>query len=318
MVEKCGDDLIAARRFTNLCTGHMREIFSGGSLPLTDVITRLADIQSQAKIMQARAVYKSAQTVIDDLTKKCSVEACAGSVLVLQRLIRQYETGLNEVMPQVTATTVKPKTQTHPRPISPINDRVEQSQAAAILKPLIKFADPNEQVHLVSLLSLAANDQVSKPKVRSNKIDSIMPSLTNNLLRRARTDGKSVSISYASDNSALDETILNQLQAQLESAGNTLIQTCVGTPSSRQEKGQSQSAHLAITSKADGDKLGVLISCDGVAAHALEGDMVLPSLAELGVQSMISVKDGLTRFEIFQIPYSIDTGIRRPKREASL
>ena len=165
MVEKCGDDLVAARRFVNLCSNHMREIFSGGSLPLTDVINQLADIQSMAKIVQARAIYKAAQTVIDDLTKRHSVEECAGSVLELQGLIRQYEKGLNEIEPKVVAAVVKLASITPSQNILPMAESTRQRRAAQILKPLIKFANPDEQSSLVQLMSFAANDQktTSKP-----------------------------------------------------------------------------------------------------------------------------------------------------------
>ncbi len=318
MVEKCGDDLVAARRFMNLCSNHMREIFSGGSLPLTDVINRLADIQSQAKIMQARAVYKAAQTVIDDLTKRCSVEACAGSVVALQGLIRQYETGLNEIVPKIIPAIVKPVMNFENSNILPMAENVRQKQAAQILKPLVKFADPAEQVPLVQLLSYAANDQVAKPKLRRSKIDAIMPGLTNNLLRLARTDGKSVSISYASDESLLDQAVLNLLQNQIENMGKAMIKHCVETPLSRQEKGQSQSAHLAITSRINGDRLDVLVSCDGVSSQTFEGTDLISALAELGAQSLVSTKDGLTRIEIYHIPLNANNVGCRPKREAAL
>jgi len=270
MTDRCGDDLIGARKFMTVCQTHMREVFSGGKLPMEDVIIRLGDIQDHAKLMHARAIYKSAQSVIDQLTGRSSLSDCASSVLVLQKQIRHYEHGLSEIAPKSSAVDAPQGLPADGPPI--VTDIARQKTALNILEPLIAIAPEADQPALTRLVSVAANDQPREvnltPKTQSRKLDEIFPSLTNHLLRQARLQGKSVSVSVASDDVYLEVDQLKNIREKLTELGNALISETVETSEIRSAQGLSQSAHIAITARQIRQKLAILVSCDGHALSA--------------------------------------------------
>ncbi|NNE59083.1 MAG: hypothetical protein HKN36_13330 [Hellea sp.] len=316
MTDRCGDDLIGARKFMTVCQTHMREVFSGGQLPMEDVIMRLGEIQDHAKLMHARAIYKSAQFVIDQLTGHASLSDCASSVLVLQKHIRQYECGLSEIAPINAAANSPQMTPTGPPIVSNI---ARQKTAINVLEPLIALAPTEDQPALTRLVSIAANDQpkAAAPLSKSqfDKLDSIFPGLTNHLLRQARVQGKSVSVSVASDEVFLDGDQLNILSEKLIELGDALITETVESTEIRSSQGLSQSAHIAITARQSHQKLSILVSCDGTALST-------PSISRLtkGVKGdmrfAISSKGRLNQVELQNIICS--TIDRNPvRREAA-
>ncbi len=293
MSQRCGDDLIAARRFTDLCQAYMSEMFSGEALDFTDVVSKLAEIQSGAKLMHARSIYKSAQTVIEDLTKRQSADSCANSVLVLQKLIRQYEAGLSEIAPVVQKPAALPET---PKGPAVVSEMAQMQTAADNLRPLLKFADETEKPGLVRLLSLAANDRAPRPG-RREKFEMIMPGLTNHWLRLARANDKSISVSVSSAETALESTVLRQLETKLKTIGETLILSCIDLPDERAQQGLSRSAHLAVTAKTNGQYMDVLLSCDACLPSGFSFE---PSGDNLPVT--ISEDNGTIRVEIYRLP----------------
>ncbi len=301
MSQKCGDDLIAARRFTNLCRDHMSEIFSGGKLPLLDVIERLSQIQSQAKLMHARSIYRSAQDVIDDLTRRQCAQACTSSVLVLQKLIHQYETGLSEIAP--VAEQVVSKTILNPVGPAVVSELAAQKQARKVLAPLVKFADDKDQQNLISLIKFAANEARPRPVISQSlakqKIDVILPSLTNHWLRLARTQNKSISVSSAFDSAYLAPGRLKHLQTGLKHFGELLITQSVETPEKREARGLSRSAHLALTARLSGQGLGVLLSCEGIELRSSDFNLIAQTLNKAaGITTEMTFEADLIRLEL--------------------
>lgn len=300
MTEQCGDDLIAARKFTDLCQKHMSEIFSGGQLPLSNVIGRLSEIQNEAKAMRARSIYKTAHDVIGDLTERRSVVACASSVLVLQKLIRQYESGLSEIAPvERTEIAAKPSKRTGPIIVT---DMTQQRIAAQTLAPLIKFADRRDKSSLIKLVNFAAN---SAGKTEQNpgkrRIDIMMPGLTNHWLRLARTQNKSISVSAALDEALLETSTLKTLQKEIRTLGEVLIAQSIETPDARALKGLNQSAHIAVTAKQNGKMLDLHISCEGPLPKIEALKAIAANLKDVSGQVTFSSKDEVLHFEIKDI-----------------
>lgn len=298
MSQKCGDDLIAARRFMNLCRDHMSEIFSGGKLPLLDVIERLGQIQGLAKLMHARSIYRSAQDLIDDLTRRRSAQACASSVLVLQKLIQQYETGLSEVAP--VADRVISASQTNPVGPALISDLAAQQQARTILNPLIKFADSSDQGNLTSLINLTSNEvppQIARRKIApAQNVDVILPLLTNHWLRLARTQKKSISVSSSIDNAQLGQEQLKHLQTGLKHLGELLITQSVETPDQREARELSRSAHLALTARQSEQNLEILLSCEGVEPRKSDFNLIAETLEKtVGIKTELTSDSDLIR-----------------------
>lgn len=319
MPDKCGDDLIAARKFMNLCRDHMSEIFSGGQIPVLDVVEKLSEIQSHAKLLHARSIYRSAQDVIDDLTGRRNIQACAGSVLVLQKLIRQYETGLSEIAP--VAPQVLPKKPVNPVGPIVVSDLAQQKQAADILTPLVKFAEKDDRDGLVALINLAANQarpaQKKNPKT-AQKMDIILPALTNHWLRLARTQDKSISVSSCLDDIELDRSRLRQLQAGLKHLGELLISQSVETPELRESRQLSRSAHLALTARQTDSQLEILLSCEGQQPRQSDFDLISKTLMRgAGIQPHIRIEDGLIQVEMTIRSSDAGQSDESPAREAS-
>lgn len=302
MVETSGDDLVAARRFMNLCRLHMSDMFSGGQLPMSDVVSRLTEIQDQAKTMHARSIYKSAQSVIESLSDHKSPIDCTSSVLVLQKLIQQYDHGLSEIAPR-TQRRVKPVEPVKSNPVGPdvLSELTRQIETAKTLAPLIKFADKDDQKGLVTLVSLAANHSKKPVQSRSENLKVILPSLTNHWLREARTQGKSISVSSAIDDALVKKDVLSKVQSSLRALGDILIARSIHTPDKLEELGLSRSAHMAITGRLSGGKMNILLSCKGQQIS----DDVLNSIAEriraAGLNAYLDSQGNLMRFEIRDI-----------------
>ena len=300
MTDKCGDDLIAARRFTNLCQAHMSAIFSGGKLPLLDVITRLSEIQSHAKLMHARSIYRSAQDIIDELTVRKSAQACAASVLVLQKLVRQYEKGLSEIAPIVVPVS-KPVDATVKGPAI-VTDLAQQKSAARTLTPLVKFAQGKDRAGLVSMIKYVVNETKSAPKKPKSdvvqNVESLLPDLTNHWLRLARSQEKSISVSSALDDISLTSGRMKTLQKAMLHMGELLITQSVENPHKRAAKSLSQSAHLAITGRKSEDQFNILISCEGNLPSADDFKMIAQSMTGIEVTARLEDEDQLIKIQL--------------------
>ncbi len=329
MTRNSGDDLVAARRFTNLCQKHMSEMFFGTSLPANDVLDRLGDIQSHAKLMHARAIYRAAQNVVDDLTFTRSDETCAASVLCLQKLISQYEAGLDELAPN--ADSVPSEVKTHirqvetaaqtdrPEPIGAnlVSDMAAQKTAKDILGGLIQYADGADQKILRSLINLASNDELPKTvpvSIQRDKIDVIMPAITNHWLRIARCQDKSVSVSFMSDEAMLDRDVLKTLRAGLQDLGETLISNVVETAKARKDRGLNQTAHLSVTARKGSAGYVVSTRCSGEMPADFEMPVLDASLAEQGARLFVRPDGDDVTIEIVDLPLS--STATRQAREA--
>ncbi len=318
MLEKCGDDLVAARRFMDLCRDHMSEIFSGGQIPLIEVLRRLGDIQSHAKLMRARSIYRSAQDVISDLTVHKCPQSCAASVLVLQKLIRQYEAGLSEIAPVKVSKIEKiNRVET-----VPVYDLARQKKAAVTLSPLLKFADKEkDRDNLVTLLSLAANESFAPPNKREpakvQKVDIILPSLTNHWLRLARTQEKSISVSSAVDDISIKTETLKALQKGLKQLGEILISQSVEKPDVRADKELSRSAHLAVTGRHTDTGFEILMSCEGIAPSLSDMEHVKTLFDPIGLKTNIVLEDSLVRVSLYGLVTASDKSIDKPVVEVA-
>ncbi len=318
MLDKCGDDLVAARRFMDLCQLHMSEIFSGGKLPLIEVIRRLGEIQSHAKLMHARSIYRSAQDIINELTVHKCPQSCAASVLALQKLIRQYESGLSEIAP---ARPRKATEATKPVGTELVYDLARQKRAARNLSPLLKFADDNDRKHLVTLLSLAANEssapkRVDKP-AKVQKVDIILPSLTNHWLRLARAQEKSISVSSAFDDISIKTETLKVLQNGLKQLGEILISQSVEKPDIRAEKDLSRSAHLAVTGRQTDAGFEMLISCEGPSPRTSDIEHIKSQFEPIGVSTNLVLENKLVRISLSGLLVATDKRIDKSVAEVA-
>lgn len=98
-----GDDLTAARRFCGHATANMEllmaAIVNNSVCAPHILIEYLAGVQSQAKSQHALAIYRGAQNVIDAVNASAPLERVQGRALSLNKLIVQYQAGLDEIAP---------------------------------------------------------------------------------------------------------------------------------------------------------------------------------------------------------------------------
>jgi len=99
-----GDDLTAARRFCNTVRSDMSALIDGvcaRPCAAPDVLIRSLDsIQSGAKQLKARSIFRAAQTVVNAVNDRAPIPTVQGRILSLNKLIAQYETGLNDIAPR--------------------------------------------------------------------------------------------------------------------------------------------------------------------------------------------------------------------------
>ncbi|MEP1231377.1 MAG: hypothetical protein ABJG88_11935 [Litorimonas sp.] len=96
-----GDNLYIARTFSNAALADLSAITAmehDRSTYITQISARLATLQSGAKRLRARAIYQSAQTVIEGLNpNSTSQNTFKARLFALTRLVHQYVDGLTEV-----------------------------------------------------------------------------------------------------------------------------------------------------------------------------------------------------------------------------
>jgi len=99
-----GDDLTAARRFCNSVRSDMGALIDGVSAQpcaAPDIlIGSLDSIQSGAKQLKARAIFRAAQTVVNAVNDRAPLPTLQGRILSLNKLFTQYEDGLDDIAPR--------------------------------------------------------------------------------------------------------------------------------------------------------------------------------------------------------------------------
>ena len=93
-----GDNLKAASQFVIESKRTLSELMSAASLNSSATIDQLAELQRGAKIMHARSIYRAAQTAVDMLHKDRPLETVQFELRVVNGLIEQYASGLDEVL----------------------------------------------------------------------------------------------------------------------------------------------------------------------------------------------------------------------------
>lgn len=283
-----GDDLTAARRFCDAVRSDMTSLMDGvcaQPCAASDVlIGSLDNIQSGAKLIHARGIYSAAQRVANSLAGHAPLPKVQGRILSLNKLIYQYETGLDDIAPRpanlndtdaaenggeppIAYTVTEP-------PMPDIDARYRV--ARAVLAPLMAFApqghDRNALVKLADfskdeLPVVAAGSSISAPpKIRPSaalNFETLMPEFVSRALHEARQSDKTVSVSYAADDVNFDACHLSALQTLFGHIAKTFVQSVLERPDVRRARGLSGAGHIALTAVQDFETLTVSIECPG-------------------------------------------------------
>ncbi len=297
MHNNTGDNLVAARQFASHCADTLRFLLTSGERETQTALQLLSVVRLEAQSMRARSISRMAQTAITEIGAGCPRARCDGTLLVLNKLVRQYRDGLDEIapaMPQISTRTSKPETA----------DAEALDRARQILLPLRKFAKPGaESQSIKTLLNLVPFTPAQMPEDPSDSFDVIMPAITNESLRKARIEKKSVSVSYASDEIRMDEALAKDVETALITICQNLVNRSVEAPLRRQNQGLSGAAHIAITAREKAKGFNILISCEGpMPSQNLLLEPEVKRLQTYGAALSMTGHDMLTRIDIFGLP----------------
>ena len=247
-----GDDLIEARDFVNTTIESMDILLSDARLNIELAQSTLKEIRLDAQTLNAKGIARAAQSVLDSYANSASQAKIDGRLMALYKLVAQYTEGLNEIAPIMSEDTLADEQNTL---------ETNYTKARETLIPLIKFSgDTAPALQRLAGLSMDAPAKTSEPQV---SFESLMPDVTNSALRAARTQGKSVSVSYAADGLSVADSQVEAVRGQLEDIVTRLVRTHIATPNSRAAKGLSRGGHIDISAKETAKGLDIAVECDG-------------------------------------------------------
>ena len=247
-----GDNLTEARNFVTSAMASMDVLLSDARLNSGLTQSTLKDLKIAAKSLQARGIYRAAQSVLDCYKGSCSQPKIDGRLMALYKLVAQYGEGLDEIAPIATEETLAARKE---------DLGARYATARETLLPLIKFSG-NTAPALQRLAGMKMDLAVktTEPQV---SFESLMPDVTNSALRAARNQGKSVSVSYAADGLAVADSQVDAVRGQLEDIVTQLVRTHIASPITRAAKGLPRGGHIDISAKETTQGLDICVECDG-------------------------------------------------------
>jgi len=179
-----GDDLTAARRFCDSVRSDMSALMEGvcaQPCAAEDVLLgSLVRIQSGAKRLHARAIFRAAQTVVNAVNDSAPLPTVQGRILSLNKLVVQYEGGLDDIAPRpanvehdiqepVDSSLVFADAEP---PMPDIEARFRAARAA--LLPLMSFAQTGADREALARLAKFSDNEIDAQKDIQEKLDPPM------------------------------------------------------------------------------------------------------------------------------------------------
>ena len=247
-----GDDLIDARDFVNSTIVSMDILLSDARLNVELSQSRLREICLDARTLSAKGIARAAQSVLDCYESGCSQPKIDGRLMTLYKLVAQYAEGLDEIAPVIKRDSPAVQQDTL---------EAQHAKACETLIPLIKFSgDTAPALQRLTGISVGTSSKTVEPKV---SFESLIPDITNSALRAARSQGKSISVSYAADGLAVIDSQVESVRGQLEDIVTRLVRTRIASPDTRASKGLSRSGHIDISATETAKGLDISVECDG-------------------------------------------------------
>ena len=169
-----GDDLTAARRFCDSVRSDMSALMEGvcaQPCAAEDVLLgSLVRIQSGAKRLHARAIFRAAQTVVNAVNDSAPLPTVQGRILSLNKLVVQYEGGLDDIAPRpanaehdIQEPVDSPLVFADAEPPMPdIEARFRAARAA--LLPLMSFAQTGADREALARLAKFSDNEIDAQK----------------------------------------------------------------------------------------------------------------------------------------------------------
>ena len=93
-----GDSLKAASRFVSQSMDSLDHLMTADPFNHVSAIDQLSTLQSGAKAMRARSIYRAVQTAVDMIHKGDTPQRVQSEFILIRSLVEQYKNGLDEVL----------------------------------------------------------------------------------------------------------------------------------------------------------------------------------------------------------------------------
>jgi len=223
-----GDDLYIARSFSTAALADISAIQAmenpQSGAAIEQISGKLAQLQSGAKRLRARAIYQSAQGVINGLNPNIvSEDNFTARLSALSKIVNQYVDGLDEIEAAYGNQAPAPETRSDDTAIAgPMTPNQEDLQAAAkaTLTELMPLARVGEIAPLQVLMDYDPNATPSQIQVTQTEspqipLEYLLRDAIQDGLSMARMSGKTISISYDVKQEAISEDALTSLERRL-------------------------------------------------------------------------------------------------------
>ena len=270
-----GDDLIQARIFMISAMSDMDLLLSDLRLSPQKAVETLHRVQTEAKTMSARGIFRAAQAVLDGYDNQVPQSTIDGRLMVLYKLIVQYDDGLKEIEPHIEQAS-SDKTQDR-------NSGKSEQENYAFARSTLTELLPMAGEYTSSLQQLMSIDVgIALPTSPMISFESLMPDVTDAALRKARGQGKSISISYAVENLFMDDKQAGVVRDKLDLIVKNIVATKIGTPDQRRDLGLPKSGHIDVSAQEGPSGLNITVLCDGETFDFVPGNMAEDQLQEVG------------------------------------
>lgn len=133
-----GDSLKAASRFVSQSMDSLDHLMAAEPLNYVSAIDQLSTLQSGAKAMRARSIYRAVQTAVDMIHKGDTSQRVQSEFTLIRSLVEQYKSGLDEVLVEFLPTSSS--TEMHqaaaPQNMGSANDETLQSPVGDMIDSL--------------------------------------------------------------------------------------------------------------------------------------------------------------------------------------
>lgn len=231
-----GDDLVFARHYVNDAKAHMTLLLSEDRLDIHKSLNRLIELETGAKRLRARGIYEKCSLIQNRIKAKDRQPRIDGHILTLNKMIRQYESGLDEITTADMSKSISPEirsagdmtaqkninapTQDKPVHIAPI--AAQHKRARDILMPLLQNLENASLKDSLEILTQLPPSHLTKSS--NINFESLMPRVSSEILRLARQSNQVVSISYRTTEQKLPHLFIDNLTALMIDIGGLIIQ----------------------------------------------------------------------------------------------
>ena len=260
-----GDNLTEAAQYSTSAMADMDILLADTRLDAQAARPALMRVQNGAKSLSARAIIRASQRVIDGYDNANSQPKIDGRIMALYKLIVQYDRGLAEIMGG-EKTQAMPANITLPAENIPTTPKTAPRDAQKTLVSLLPFAGEHRQI-LERLLELNEPIDVQAQAPITLSFESLMADVTNEALRLARTQGKSISLSYAAQGVELSEVQAEATRLALHATISRFISNKIDSPPTRRANGLPRSGHIDVSAQPTMNGMSsepiIVVSCDG-------------------------------------------------------